>query len=68
MTENDQVPARWQDELCDLLQRNNVTQFAYVPGRRPSDTRNDISIFFRNTLVFGRIQMVRPPRRLLSPV
>jgi sulfopyruvate decarboxylase TPP-binding subunit len=24
-------PARWQDELYDLLRRNNVTQFAYVP-------------------------------------
>src|ERR1700693_935932 len=24
-------PARWQDELSDLLRRNNVTQFAYVP-------------------------------------
>lgn len=23
--------ARWQDELYDLLSRNNVTQFAYVP-------------------------------------
>ena len=23
--------ARWQDELYDLLRRNNVTQFAYVP-------------------------------------
>ena len=22
---------RWQDELYDLLRRNNVTQFAYVP-------------------------------------
>lgn len=24
-------PVRWQDELYDLLRRNNVTQFAYVP-------------------------------------
>jgi sulfopyruvate decarboxylase alpha subunit len=24
-------PGRWQDELYDLLRRNNVTQFAYVP-------------------------------------
>jgi sulfopyruvate decarboxylase alpha subunit len=24
-------PARWQDDLYDLLRRNNVTQFAYVP-------------------------------------
>ena len=23
--------ARWQDDLYDLLRRNNVTQFAYVP-------------------------------------
>jgi len=23
--------ARWQDELYELLRRNNVTQFAYVP-------------------------------------
>jgi sulfopyruvate decarboxylase alpha subunit len=23
--------ARWQDEVYDLLRRNNVTQFAYVP-------------------------------------
>src|SRR5436309_10944663 len=23
--------ARWQDELYDLLRRNNVTQYAYVP-------------------------------------
>src|SRR5438046_10624311 len=22
---------RWQDELYDLLRRNNITQFAYVP-------------------------------------
>ena len=22
---------RWQDDLYDLLRRNNVTQFAYVP-------------------------------------
>jgi sulfopyruvate decarboxylase alpha subunit len=25
------APARWQDDLYDLLRRNNVTQFAYVP-------------------------------------
>src|SRR5205085_10060996 len=24
-------PARWQDELYDLLRRHDVTQFAYVP-------------------------------------
>jgi sulfopyruvate decarboxylase alpha subunit len=24
-------PNRWQDDLYDLLRRNNVTQFAYVP-------------------------------------
>src|SRR5246500_2717980 len=24
-------PGRWQDELYDLLRRNNVTQIAYVP-------------------------------------
>src|SRR5246127_4302263 len=24
-------PGRWQDELYDLLRRNNITQFAYVP-------------------------------------
>ena len=24
-------PGRWQDDLYDLLRRNNVTQFAYVP-------------------------------------
>lgn len=24
-------PGRWQDELYDLVRRNNVTQFAYVP-------------------------------------
>ena len=24
-------PSRWQDDLYDLLRRNNVTQFAYVP-------------------------------------
>jgi len=22
---------RWQDDLCDLLRRNDITQFAYVP-------------------------------------
>ena len=29
--EKDLEPSRWQDELYDLLRRNNVTQFAYVP-------------------------------------
>jgi sulfopyruvate decarboxylase TPP-binding subunit len=29
--ERGQAPVRWQDELYDLLRRNNVTQFAYVP-------------------------------------
>jgi sulfopyruvate decarboxylase alpha subunit len=24
-------PTRWQDDLYDLLRRNNITQFAYVP-------------------------------------
>ena len=24
-------PGRWQDDLCDLLRRNNITHFAYVP-------------------------------------
>ena len=24
-------PGRWQDDLYDLLRRNNITQFAYVP-------------------------------------
>ncbi len=31
MAEIGVTPARWQDELYDLLRRNNVTQFAYVP-------------------------------------
>jgi sulfopyruvate decarboxylase TPP-binding subunit len=31
MDERDDAPAKWQDELYDLLRRNNVTQFAYVP-------------------------------------
>jgi sulfopyruvate decarboxylase alpha subunit len=31
MLERDDAPAKWQDELYDLLRRNNVTQFAYVP-------------------------------------
>ncbi len=31
MGERDDAPAKWQDELYDLLRRNNVTQFAYVP-------------------------------------
>ena len=25
------TPARWQDDLYDLLRRNDITQFAYVP-------------------------------------
>ena len=32
MDERDDAPAKWQDELYDLLRRNNVTQFAYVPN------------------------------------
>jgi hypothetical protein len=24
-------PGRWQDDLYDLLRRNDITQFAYVP-------------------------------------
>jgi sulfopyruvate decarboxylase alpha subunit len=31
MDESADTPARWQDELYDLLRRNNITQFAYVP-------------------------------------
>jgi sulfopyruvate decarboxylase alpha subunit len=31
MDERDDASAKWQDELYDLLRRNNVTQFAYVP-------------------------------------
>src|SRR6266567_5425394 len=31
MDERDDAPAKWQDELYDLLRRNDVTQFAYVP-------------------------------------
>jgi len=31
MAESGGDPVRWQDELYDLLRRNNVTQFAYVP-------------------------------------
>src|SRR5712671_4184095 len=31
MDEHDDAPAKWQDELYDLLRRKNVTQFAYVP-------------------------------------
>src|ERR1700747_729333 len=26
-----ETPAKWQDELYDLLRRNGITQFAYVP-------------------------------------
>jgi sulfopyruvate decarboxylase TPP-binding subunit len=29
--ETNDKPSDWQDELYDLLRRNNVTQFAYVP-------------------------------------
>lgn len=25
------TPVKWQDELYDLLRRNGITQFAYVP-------------------------------------
>src|SRR5881296_2686026 len=31
MDESGDEPARWQDDLYDLLRRNSVTQFAYVP-------------------------------------
>src|SRR5579884_3986847 len=31
MAEENAATARWQDALYDLLRRNNVTQFAYVP-------------------------------------
>src|SRR5438034_6390163 len=31
MADGNGSAARWQDELYDLLRRNNVTQFAYVP-------------------------------------
>jgi sulfopyruvate decarboxylase alpha subunit len=31
MSEPHAAPARWQDELYDLLRRHNITQFAYVP-------------------------------------
>jgi len=31
MPDREVAPARWQDELYDLLRRNNITQFAYVP-------------------------------------
>src|SRR2546426_1412692 len=31
MAESDGGATRWQDELYELLRRNNVTQFAYVP-------------------------------------
>ena len=29
--EADSAAARWQDQIYDLLRRNDVTQFAYVP-------------------------------------
>ena len=31
MDERNDAPARWQVELYDLLRRNNISQFAYVP-------------------------------------
>src|SRR5881275_840549 len=31
MPDRQDAAARWQDELYDLLRRNRVTQFAYVP-------------------------------------
>jgi sulfopyruvate decarboxylase alpha subunit len=31
MPDQHATPARWQDELYDLLRRHNITQFAYVP-------------------------------------
>src|SRR5947209_8752436 len=31
MAQTNSDAPRWQDELYDLLRRNNVTQFAYVP-------------------------------------
>ena len=31
MPEGTENSGRWQDELYDLLRRNNITQFAYVP-------------------------------------
>jgi sulfopyruvate decarboxylase alpha subunit len=31
MDESADSPARWQDELYDLLRRNNISQFAFVP-------------------------------------
>ena len=31
MDEAGGTPTRWQDDLYDVLRRNNVTQFAYVP-------------------------------------
>jgi sulfopyruvate decarboxylase TPP-binding subunit len=31
MPEGTENSRRWQDELYDLLRRNNITQFAYVP-------------------------------------
>lgn len=31
MSEPHAAPARWQDELYDLLRRHNITQFTYVP-------------------------------------
>jgi len=31
VAEQEAAPARWQDELYDLLRRSDITQFAYVP-------------------------------------
>src|SRR6266567_2499460 len=31
MPDRQDAVARWQDDLYDLLRRNNITQFAYVP-------------------------------------
>ena len=31
MDQNEDTPAQWQDELYDLLRRNGITEFAYVP-------------------------------------
>jgi hypothetical protein len=44
MDESDTPATSWQDELYDLLRRNNVTQFAYVPdaGRRVLIRRSPI--------------------------
>jgi hypothetical protein len=31
MDETEVRPVRWQPDFYDLLRRNNITQFAYVP-------------------------------------